>query len=67
MATNEVIRHKHVSRDQAGYIVGVELSTTKRRTFVFSGRDAALWANSHLQRLQSITPAEITVKHTIES
>lgn len=63
---NEVITNKYVHRDQAGYIVGVELSTNRKRTFKFDGRPAALWANSHYQRLQSINAADITVKHTVE-
>ena len=63
---NEVITQKFVQRDLADCIVGVELSTSRKRTFKFDGRPAALWANSHYQRLQAISPADITVKHTIE-
>lgn len=64
--TNEVITSKFVNRDMAGYIVGIELSTSRKRTFKFDGRAPALWANAHYQRLQAINPADITAKHTIE-
>jgi len=66
---NEVITEKRVIRDDSGfYIVGVKLLTNRRRTYIFDGRGAALWANSHFQRLQSITPAEcVGVQHVIEA
>lgn len=64
--TSEVIKHKFVHRDQAGYIVGVELATNRKRTFKFDGRAPALWANSRYQKLQTLIPADIAVKHTIE-
>lgn len=64
--TNEVITSKFVQRDMAGYIVGVEVTTNRKRTFKFDGRAPALWANSHYQRLQTMIPADITAKHTVE-
>lgn len=63
---SEVITQKFVKRDQRGYIDSIELSTNRRRIYVFVGRGPALWANSHYQRLQSIEPGQITVNHTIE-
>jgi hypothetical protein len=63
---NEIITNKFVDRDMAGWIVGVERSTNRKRTFKFDGRDVALWANARYQRLQSINPADITVRHTVE-
>ncbi len=63
---NEIITSKFVDRDMAGYIVGIELSTSRKRTFKFDGREPALWANARYQRLQTISPTDITVKHTVE-
>jgi hypothetical protein len=63
---SEVITQKFVKRDQRGYIDSIELSTNRRRIYVFEGRAPALWANSHYQRLQSIDPGQIEVKHSIE-
>jgi hypothetical protein len=63
---NEVITNKFVDRDLRGYIIGIELSTNRRRTFRFDGRGAALWANARYQRRQAINPADITVTHTVE-
>lgn len=64
---NEVIIEKHVIRDSE-YIVNVYLLTNRKRTYAFEGRGPALWANSHFQRLQSISPAMcVEVKHTIEA
>lgn len=55
---NEVITEKRVIRDDANiYIIGVKLLTNRKRTYLFEGRNAALWANSHFQRLQTISPA----------
>lgn len=66
---NDVITEKRVIRDDSGYyIVGVKLLTNHKRTYVFEGRTAALWANSHFQPLQSISPAMcVGVQHVIEA
>ncbi len=65
---NEVITEKRVIRDdQDIYIVGVKLLTNRKQTYIFEGRAPALWANSHFQKLQSITPAMCAdVRHVIE-